>query len=166
MCGSYGFMDNAAHKVLESSIHRTLHANSFSRASTQATFVLTDLLSRYLQLLTASCAKYSQHAGRSNISIRDVVGALDDLGLSVDELGEFFTLEGRDLSRYAVYTPRRAEDMNEFKSQSGCALRVPQMSLTSYSSTARGVSSRQRRCHSVGIPACTHSARGGGGGRP
>ncbi|KAF8200356.1 hypothetical protein BJ912DRAFT_1029788 [Pholiota molesta] len=98
-------MDSGAHKLLESATQRTLHAHAFSRSSSQASAVLTDLLSRYLTLLSATCAKYAQHAGRT------------------DELSEYCSTEGKELNRYALYSARRVEDLHEFKSQLAEGLR-------------------------------------------
>lgn len=111
-------MDAGAKKLLETATIETLHANGFSRASTQATQVLTDLLSRYLSLLAATCAKYAEHAGRLRLSARDTVSALGELGLDVQELSEYVATEGRELARYARHSTRRVEDLNEFKGQS------------------------------------------------
>lgn len=108
--------------MLESITFETLHAHNFTRSSSQATLVLTDLLSRYLTLLSAGCAKYAEHAGRLKLTVRDAVSALDELGVGVDELNEYCASEARDISRYAVHTARRIEDLNEFKGQSSCAL--------------------------------------------
>ncbi|KAF8901049.1 hypothetical protein CPB84DRAFT_1680169 [Gymnopilus junonius] len=116
-------MDSGANKLLESAVQRTLHAHAFSRASSQASAVLTDLLSRYLALLTSTCAKYAHHAGRSGLTIRDAVGAFEDLGLSVEELTEYCATEGRELNRYALYSARRVEDLHEFRSQLADGLR-------------------------------------------
>jgi histone H3/H4 len=118
-------MESGSYKLLESATHRTLHAHSFSRSSSQASLVLTDLLSRYLMLLSTTCAKYAQHAGRTGLSIRDAIGALDELGVSVDELSEYYSSEGKELGRYAFSSARRVEDLNEFKGQLGCALCTP-----------------------------------------
>ena len=115
-------MDAGAKKILDSVTIETLHAHNFSRSSTQATVVLTDLLSRYLALLSATCARYAQHAGRLRLTARDAINALDELGLGVDELTDYCASEARDLARYASHTARRAEDLKEFKGQSS---RVP-----------------------------------------
>jgi hypothetical protein len=48
----------------------------------------------------------------------DAFCALDDLGVSVDELGEYCLSEGRELRHYAVLTARRMEDLNELKGYS------------------------------------------------
>ncbi|KAG5635122.1 hypothetical protein H0H81_012382 [Sphagnurus paluster] len=99
-------MQEATSKILESATHRTLHAHAFSRSSSQASLVLTDLLARYLALLSSTCAKYATHAGRTRLSVYDALGALEDLGLSVPELTEYATGEGKELARYAVWSTR------------------------------------------------------------
>ncbi|KAF7795137.1 hypothetical protein EIP86_006284 [Pleurotus ostreatoroseus] len=116
-------MDAGAKKLLETVTIETLHANNFSRASTQATQVLTDLLSKYLLLLSATCAKYAEHAGRLRLTAQDTVSALDELGLGVEELSEYCAGEGRELSRYARHTSRRMEDLNEFKAALAVGMR-------------------------------------------
>ncbi|KAF8797742.1 hypothetical protein BYT27DRAFT_6930415 [Phlegmacium glaucopus] len=116
-------MDSGAHKLLESATQRTLHAHAFSRSSTQASSVLTDLLSRYLALLTSTCAKYAQHSQRSSLSVRDAIGALDELGVNLDELKDYCATEGKELNRYALISLRRVEDLYEFKSQLSEGLR-------------------------------------------
>ncbi|KAF8966948.1 hypothetical protein BDZ97DRAFT_1806041 [Flammula alnicola] len=116
-------MDSGAHKLLESATQRTLHAHAFSRSSSQASSVLTDLLSRYLALLTSTCAKYAQHAGRTGLTTRDAIGALEELGVSMDELSDYCATEGKELNRYALYSARRVEDLHEFKSQLAEGLR-------------------------------------------
>ncbi|PCH43064.1 hypothetical protein WOLCODRAFT_138184 [Wolfiporia cocos MD-104 SS10] len=108
-------MDAGARKALDNVTQCTLHAHGFSRASSLAAATTTDVLARYLALLTSTCAKYAEHAGRLSLSIRDAASALDELGVGVDELREYATTEGRDVARYAVRTARRAEDLKEFK---------------------------------------------------
>ncbi|KAH9921105.1 uncharacterized protein B0H18DRAFT_1021908 [Fomitopsis serialis] len=116
-------MDAGARRLLESVTHETLHAHNFARSSTQASGVLTDVLHRYLELLTTSCAKYAEHAGRLSLTLRDAVSALDELGLEVDELQEYAAGEGRDMARYAVHSQRRIEDLAEFKASLAVGLR-------------------------------------------
>jgi histone H3/H4 len=129
-------MDSGAHKLLESATQRTLHAHAFSRSSSQASAVLTDLLSRYLTLLSATCAKYAQHAGRTGLTVHDAISALDDLGVSLDELSEYCSTEGKELNRYALYSARRVEDLHEFKCMLVAVL-LP-LNLISSSPTRRG----------------------------
>ncbi|TFK20437.1 hypothetical protein FA15DRAFT_759368 [Coprinopsis marcescibilis] len=116
-------MDASAQKLLESVTQKTLHAHAFSRSSSQATFVLTDLLSRYLTLVTSTCAKYAQHSGRRQLSIRDAIQALDELGTSLEDLNEFGSTEAKELNRYALHSARRAEELNELRSQLSEGLR-------------------------------------------
>lgn len=108
-------MDAGAKKLLETATIETLHAHHFSRASTQATSVLTDLLSRYLTVLSTTCAKYAEHAGRLRLTARDAVCALEELGVGMEELSEYCVTEGREMSRYNTHTARRIEDLSEFK---------------------------------------------------
>ncbi|OCH91353.1 hypothetical protein OBBRIDRAFT_753366 [Obba rivulosa] len=116
-------MDSGARKLLETVTIETLHAHNFSRSSTQATQVLTDLLSRYLSLVSATCAKYAEHAGRLRVNARDAAAALDELGVGVQELSDYCAVEGRDMARYAVHTASRIQDLNEFKASLAVGLR-------------------------------------------
>ncbi|TFK48312.1 hypothetical protein OE88DRAFT_1737994 [Heliocybe sulcata] len=111
-------MDVNTHKLLESATIRTLHAQNFSRSSTEAAHVLTDLLSRYLTTLSQSCKKYAEQAGRLNLSARDASCALEEMGVSVEELKEYCGTEGKELGRYALQTRNRLEDLKEYKGQS------------------------------------------------
>ncbi|KAF8892036.1 hypothetical protein BD779DRAFT_1670390 [Infundibulicybe gibba] len=110
-------MESAVQKLLESATHRTLHANGLSRTSTQASAVLTDILSRYLTLLASTCVRYTQHAERTHSTAWDAISALEEVGISLHELAEYYTSEGIELGRYALYSARRAEDLNEFRAQ-------------------------------------------------
>lgn len=108
-------MESGAFKILESAAHRTLHAHAFSRSSSQASLLLTDLLSRYLTLLTSTCARYAEHGGRTTMNVRDAVAAFEELGVSLHELNDYCATEGKELNRYALYSARRVEDILEFK---------------------------------------------------
>ncbi|EJD36206.1 hypothetical protein AURDEDRAFT_117146 [Auricularia subglabra TFB-10046 SS5] len=102
-------------QVVSSCVHRTLHAHHFSRTSSQASLVLSDLLSRYMALLAGTCARYAEHAGRTNINAHDAVKALGELGVHMDELLEYGSTEGRETNRYAVQTQRRLDELLELK---------------------------------------------------
>lgn len=147
-------MDVGAKKILETVTVETLHAHHFSRASTQATLVLTDLLARYLTVLSSTCAQYAEHAGRLRITPQDAFNALDELGLGVDELREYCATEAREMSRYAVHTRGRAEDLNDFKGQ--YSLAAPALGFVTFSCScsvgrpARG----PRRRHPACVCAC------------
>jgi histone H3/H4 len=104
--------------LIESSTYRTLHAHNFSRSSSQAAFVLSDLLARYLFLLTSSCAKYAQHSGRTSLTVQDALSALEEMGVDMEELSHYCRTEGRELGRYTVQTMRRMEDLKDIRGQS------------------------------------------------
>ncbi|EPQ55838.1 hypothetical protein GLOTRDRAFT_76055 [Gloeophyllum trabeum ATCC 11539] len=108
-------MDVSTHKLLESATIRTLHGQNFSRSSTEATHVLTDLLSRYLTVLSQSCKKYAEQAGRLNLTVRDAGCALEEMGTSIEELRDYCGSEGKELGRYGVQTRNRLEDLKEYK---------------------------------------------------
>ncbi|KAK7029773.1 BTP domain-containing protein [Favolaschia claudopus] len=111
-------MEYASYKLLEAATHRSLHATGFSRSSSHANAVLTDLLARYIQLLASSAAKYAQHAGRTTVTSTDALEALDDLGFTLQDLAEYVP-EAKELSRYALYSGRRVEELAEFKAHLG-----------------------------------------------
>ena len=104
--------------LIESSTYRTLHAHNFSRSSSQAAFVLSDLLARYLFLLTSSCTKYAQHSGRMNLTVQDALSAFEEMGIDMEELSDYCRTEGKELGRYTVQTMRRMEDLKDIRGQS------------------------------------------------
>lgn len=105
-------MESGSLNLLESVTLKTLHAHNFHRASSEATHVLTDLLSRYVTLLATTCAQYAEHAGKNHVSVRDAVMALDELGVSFEELVDYGEVDGREMSRYAISTARREEELS------------------------------------------------------
>ncbi|KAI0255488.1 hypothetical protein BJV78DRAFT_1119496 [Lactifluus subvellereus] len=122
-------MDAGAHKLIETVVLKTLHAQSFTRSSSQASLVLSDLLSRYITLLATTCSKYAQHAGRLNMTVRDAMYALDELGVSMDELHEYCGTEGDELARYSGHSAKRQEDLCEFKASLAGGLPVERESM-------------------------------------
>ena len=51
------------------------------------------------------------------------MSALDELGVSMDELHEYCGTEGDELERYSCHSLKRQEDLNEFKGKlerAGC----------------------------------------------
>lgn len=146
-------MDASAHRLLEATTHKTLHSQGFSRSSSQASLVLTDLLSRYLTLLTATCSKYAEHAGRTGLTTRDALSALDELGVSVEELGEYCVSEGHELRRYNVHTAHTVAELQKFKGQSSCATSTTRFYKLIFSPTGRRIGARPRRCNSPSLRA-------------
>lgn len=49
------------------------------------------------------------------MTIYDVIGSLEELGVSMDELSDYAGGEAKELARYAVWSGRRVEDFNELK---------------------------------------------------
>ncbi|GJJ13966.1 hypothetical protein Clacol_008223 [Clathrus columnatus] len=103
-------------QVLHTTTTRALHAHNFSKTSTRATYILTNILSRYLILLSETCARHAQHAGRTGITVREAVSALEEIGVDIDELREYAEGEVEDLLRYTAQTAKRAEELAEIKS--------------------------------------------------
>jgi histone H3/H4 len=106
----------AAATVLDSVILKVLHAHNFSRTSSQASVVLTNLVSRYLVLLSSVSGSYAELAGRSKVNMWDVLSSLGDLGMTLEELDEYSSSEGKELGRYASSSTRRLDDLLEFRS--------------------------------------------------
>jgi histone H3/H4 len=148
-------MDGKARVAVESAVCRTLHAHNFSRSSSQATILLTDLLSRYLTLLSSTCVKYAQHGGRQNLSVRDAFCALDELGISTAELGEYCNSEAAELGRYAINTTRRMEELKDFRGEPYYHAFISQLLISSSSSSYRRAQARHRRCNYIGVCALT-----------
>ncbi|KAF7307686.1 BTP domain-containing protein [Mycena kentingensis (nom. inval.)] len=109
-------MEQAALSLLEAATHKSIHAAAFTRASSHATSVLNDLLSRYISLLAATTAKYAQHAGRSNVTCVDAIEALEEMGFSLEDLVGYMR-EAAELKKYAVFSRRRVEELTEFRAR-------------------------------------------------
>lgn len=101
--------------VVDSVVMKILHAHSFSRTSAQALSVLSSLLTRYLVLLASACGQFSELAGRPRPSAHDLVACLEELGTNLDELGEYCSTEGVELSRYASSSAKRLDDLADFR---------------------------------------------------
>ncbi|KAL4077633.1 hypothetical protein J3A83DRAFT_1639150 [Scleroderma citrinum] len=114
-----------ASALVDSVVIKILHAHSFARTSSQALSVLSSILARYIVLVASACGQYAELAGRSHLSACDIIACLDELGTNVDELNEYCSIEGVDLSRYATSSAKRLDDLAEFKSYlaEGLALR-------------------------------------------
>ena len=105
----------ASQAAVDSVVMKILHAHSFSRTSAQAMSVLSNLLTRYFILLASACGQFSELAGRSRLSVHDLVACLDELGTNLDELGEYCSTEGVELSRYASSSAKRLDDLADFR---------------------------------------------------
>ncbi|KAG9312596.1 hypothetical protein JVU11DRAFT_6993 [Chiua virens] len=101
--------------IVDSVVMKILHTHSFARTSAQALSVLSNLLTRYLLLLASACGQFSELAGRSKLSAHDLVACLEELGTNLDELGEYCSTEGVELSRYASSSVKRLDDLADFR---------------------------------------------------
>ncbi|KIJ60429.1 hypothetical protein HYDPIDRAFT_98718 [Hydnomerulius pinastri MD-312] len=109
----------AASAVLDSVTIKILHAHSFARTSSQASSVLSNLLSRYLILVASACGQYAELAGRSRLSVHDLLACLGELGTNMDELSEYCSTEGVELSRYASSSAKRLDDLADIRGYLG-----------------------------------------------
>jgi histone H3/H4 len=108
----------AAAVILDSVVIKILHAHSFARTSSQATSVISNLLSRYLVLVASACGQYAELAGRSKLSVHDLIACLGELGTNPDELSEYMSTEGVELSRYASSSAKRLDDLADMRGMS------------------------------------------------
>ncbi|KIO22090.1 hypothetical protein M407DRAFT_120884 [Tulasnella calospora MUT 4182] len=104
-------MEPAVRQHLHSVTLRTLQAHAFNRASSLAAYTLTDILQQYLTLLAATAKQHAEHSGRTGqgCNVWDVMAALSEVGVEVDELEEFVLGEAVDMKPYALAN-RRAEE--------------------------------------------------------
>ena len=105
----------AAPVIVDAVVMKILHAHGFGRTSAQAMSVLSNLLSRYLVLLASACGHFSELAGRTTLSVHDLVACIQEFGINLDELGEYCTTEGVELSRYASSSAKRLDDLADFR---------------------------------------------------
>ncbi|KIK80984.1 hypothetical protein PAXRUDRAFT_833185 [Paxillus rubicundulus Ve08.2h10] len=105
----------AATVMLDSVVIKILHAHSFARTSSQATSIISNLLSRYLVLVASACGQYAELAGRSKLSVHDLIACLGELGTNPDELSEYISTEGVELSRYASSSAKRLDDLADMR---------------------------------------------------
>ncbi|WWC59090.1 uncharacterized protein I303_101638 [Kwoniella dejecticola CBS 10117] len=66
-------------------LHTLAHAG-FASTSRAASVTLSTVLAKYLKLVATTCVERASLAGRGKVAAIDVVDALDDLGINVDEL--------------------------------------------------------------------------------
>jgi histone H3/H4 len=105
-------LQSAVHPHLHFTTLQVLSASSFNRASSSATNVLTDLLSRYLDLLALTCSQYAQHAGRTSANLYDALAALEEVGVDVNELMDWSKTEAAEFDKLRESVPA-ADDHKE-----------------------------------------------------
>lgn len=131
-------MDASVRQHLHAATIRTLHANQFTRTSSNAAHTLTDIVQRYITLLALTSKQYAEHSGRDGggVNVHDVVAAMAELGVGVNELMEFAEgLEGKEMQKYSLtegaaveeaksVEPANGDDENAFASTSSAARRL------------------------------------------
>ncbi|KAG9011425.1 hypothetical protein FRB94_008496 [Tulasnella sp. JGI-2019a] len=130
-------MDASIRQHLHAVTIRTLHANQFNRTSSNAAHTLTDILQRYITLLALTSKQYAEHSGRdgAGVNVHDIVAAMAELGVGVDELMEFAGGEGGEMQKYSLTAGAPIEDAkiaengieeneNAFASTSSAARRI------------------------------------------
>ena len=91
---------------------QVIHAHNFSKASSKAVDIVVDLLGHYLELLTATCASFAQHAGRDAANVHDAVVALGELGIDIQDIMEWCERDGVELSKFGTGSLR--EHLEQF----------------------------------------------------
>lgn len=135
-------------QILHTTTTRTLHAHNFNKSSTQATHTLTGVLSRYLALLAETCAQYAQHAGRTGVTVRDALAALEEIGIGIDDLREYVEGEAREMVRYTAQTARRTDELGDINGEfRHCSLLSP---INSYPMVA-AISEGLKQDHTDGM---------------
>ena len=79
-------------------VHSILNSAGFSKSSSQAIELLTEVFERYLLLLASTSKQHSDHVGRLSATPWDVEVALNDLGSSTDDIQRWFDEEGGDVA--------------------------------------------------------------------
>lgn len=85
-----------AFSELSASTLAVLSACGFSGASANATFIMAELMQRYLQLLTRNSADFACQSNRTDTNVWDVCSALEDImgPGATDDLLEWASFEG------------------------------------------------------------------------
>ncbi|CED82832.1 Bromodomain transcription factor [Phaffia rhodozyma] len=74
-----------------------LAQHGFSASHAQASLALTDVLARFLSLLSSESGSFAESAGRTQVSLQDGIACVESLGISVGDLEAVW--RGDDRSR-------------------------------------------------------------------
>lgn len=86
-----------ASKYITRYIHTLLASAGFSKSSSHAVQLLTEVFERYLLLLGSTAQHHSQHVGRNIPTVWDAEQALLDLGTCTEEIRTWIMEEGGDI---------------------------------------------------------------------
>lgn len=101
-----------------------LHSAGFSKSSSQAVELLTEVFERYLLLLGSTSKHHANHVGRRIGGPWDVELALNDLGSSTEDIRHWFDEEGGDVAGRWM----SEEEMTEAQEVSSTAKRLGDLS--------------------------------------
>ncbi|QRV99417.1 bromodomain associated protein [Ceratobasidium sp. AG-Ba] len=102
-------MEQTAHSHLHRATLRILHSHSFNSSSSVAAHTLTSLFASYLDLLAQSSVARANNSGRIGVGWGDVLGALDEMGVGVEEIMGWCKSEAGEVGRKYVVAPKERE---------------------------------------------------------
>ncbi|KAG9090167.1 hypothetical protein FRC06_001191 [Ceratobasidium sp. 370] len=102
-------MESTAYAHLHRATLRTLHSHSFTSSSSVAAHTLTSLFASYLDLLASSSVARANNSGRTGVGWGDVLGAMDEMGVGVDEMMGWCRSEAGEVGRKYVVAPKERE---------------------------------------------------------
>ncbi|MCO5599847.1 hypothetical protein L7F22_053954 [Adiantum nelumboides] len=99
-------------------VRTALSSAGFARSSGQAVELLTELMERYLLVLGSSCQKNAEHAGRTKACAWDAEAALNELGISSEELYDWTISEdGQQVAGHRRPMDDSVADVDDEKDQ-------------------------------------------------
>ncbi|KAG9082685.1 hypothetical protein FRC07_014131, partial [Ceratobasidium sp. 392] len=104
-------MEQTAHAHLHRATLRTLHSHSFTSSSSIAAHTLTSLFASYLDLLARSSVARANNSSRTGVGWNDVLGAMDEMGVGVEEMMSWCKSEAGEIGRKYVVGPKEARDV-------------------------------------------------------
>lgn len=79
-------------------VQSLLNSAGFSKSSSQAIELLTEVFERYLLLLASTSKQHSNHVGRRVTVPCDVEWSMNEMGTSTQEVQRWFDQEGSDIA--------------------------------------------------------------------
>lgn len=90
-------------------VHSLLSSAGFSKSSSQAIHLLTEVFERYLLLVASTSHHHSGHVGRRVATACDVERSLNELGTSTEDIQRWFEEEGGDVAGQWLSVEEEAE---------------------------------------------------------
>jgi histone H3/H4 len=95
-------MEETLQAHLRQPILKILHSHGITKASSISLQVFASLLDKYLKSTVESCQEYANHAGRTSLSVDDVLESLEEMGTVLDDLKDYLEVECGVASRNAA----------------------------------------------------------------